>query len=201
MKKNYHIILILVLSLLCCGILTGCGQSVEISKQGKIHDFKEFTAFTLDNEIFTQDNFVDYDITVIMFWAPWSDVSVYETGTVGTFIKTLPDNIQFVTVCFDGTEKTVKEALTQGGIKKATTLMNGDKAFKTICDDIANVPTTVFVDDTGEILGKPVIGAQENTEDFYLSEINKRLKKMHKDVIDKPEEETEQKNSTKKNEE
>lgn len=184
MKKT--IICIISIILICgfCLAISGCESGEEDSGKVQISDLKQFSAFTLDNELFTQDNFTDHDLTIIVFWAPWSEVSVYEIGQLGIFMESIPDRIQWVTICFDGTEKTAKEALNTAGIKNVCTLMSGNGDFKIVSDEIRNIPTIVFVNSKGKIIGDPIVGAKENIEEFYTKEINKRLKKMHKQVIE-----------------
>lgn len=184
MMRTVKIIVCFILIFVVNIIISGCQFNENDTKQGKISDMKQFSAFTQNNELYTSDCFANYDLTLIIFWAPWSEVSIYEMGKLGEYMESVPDRIQLVTVCFDGTDTTVKEALKKTGLNRIPTLVSGNGDFKTVADEIKNVPTVIFFDNEGKAIGNPIVGAKENLKEYYTEEINKRLKSLHKSQID-----------------
>ena len=63
--------------------------------------FASFTADTLDGGTFTQDDIAAKDATVINFWALSCPPCIAELPDLAAYAKTLPENVQFITVCLD----------------------------------------------------------------------------------------------------
>ena len=170
--KIYALTLSLVLAL---SVLSGC-QAVESDVQGPLNNLSSFTAYDRKDNPFTQEVFSDYDATILCFWAPWSDASIYELKQQVTLSEKLPERIGFISVCLDNDLKESKSRLKELNLKGFTTLMQGDGDFKAISDAIVNVPTTIIVDSQGNIIGDPIIGIQEDNESIYLDLLNKAMK-------------------------
>ena len=190
-NKKSWICLCVSLILTGCFLLSGCHRDSKPDsdsgwdqpEQGEIGDLKAFKAFSVEDEVFTQEYFDDYQVTVVVFWAPWSDASVYELQRFDQFVKRLPDRVGFITVGLDNEAKTISSTLKTLDMDDYTTLITGDQDFRVVCDQIENVPTTIFVDHEGTLVGGPVIGIQKNFEETYLGEINKALKAIGKKKI------------------
>ena len=107
---------------------------------------KSFTAATLDGGSFSQEDIAAKDVTVINFWSLMCGPCVEEMPDLAAFAKVLPDNVQVVTVCLDGTgdEESAKGILSEAGYE-GVTLLSGDGDFKGLCDNIQYTPTTVLV--------------------------------------------------------
>ncbi len=65
-------------------------------------NLNEFQALALDGSTITQDDFSDKDITVINFLAPSCGLCLAEMPDLAALEKALPDNIQLMTFCLDG---------------------------------------------------------------------------------------------------
>lgn len=193
MKKNrsctkYNKISLLLLLLLAglSVLLSGCGsgKDEESSGKAKVDDLKSFNAYTLKGNLFTNEMFADYDATIIYYWAPWSDVSLYELKNIGALAKRLPDNIYVSTVCFDsetGKPKTILEDYDMGQVR---TFSGGDGDFAKVSEEIANIPTTIMVNNKGKVIAGPIVGVQDDFEEVYLKELNRALRKAGKDQIE-----------------
>ena len=173
-KRMSALLAMLVLTLI---VLSGC-HSVESDVQGPLNNLNSFTAYTRKNKPFTQEEFSGYDLTIICFWAPWSDASVYELKQLVSLSERFPENIAFVSVCLDSELSDSKLRLKELNLKGFTTLKEGDGDFKVMSDAIVNVPTTVIVDSAGNLIGDPIIGIQEKPEKTYLKYLNQAIKQI-----------------------
>lgn len=156
--------------------LAGCS-----SKGG---EFSAFNASTLDGGVFTGKDIAAKDMTVINFWGTFCSPCIAEMPDLAAFEKSLPDNVQLITICVDaqGNERTAKELLAQAGYE-GTTLTGGDEAYNEILSTIQAVPTTIFVGPDGKQVGNEIIGGQEDLSGTYLAAINKALKESGKAEI------------------
>ncbi len=173
-KKTVPILLaaIIVMAL----ALTGC------SKAGG--EYGSFTAYTLDGGTFRGRDIASKDLTVINFWGTFCSPCIAEMPDLAAFEKSLPDNVQLITICVDaqGNEETAKFLLDQAGYT-GITLTSGDESFNGILNGIQAVPTTVFVGPDGAEVGEEIIGMQPDLESAYLSAINSCLKELGKGEI------------------
>lgn len=168
---------ILLIALLVIGpVLSGCSASGG--------EYGSFTADTLDGGSFTDRDIAKKDLTVINFWGTFCSPCIAEMPDLADFEKSLPDNVQLITVCVDaaGNEDTARFLLDQAGYE-GVTLTDGDESFREILNGIQAVPTTVFVGPDGRQIGEELIGMQQDLESAYLSAINSRLKELGKGEI------------------
>lgn len=188
--KNKKIIAILMGMVLAFGIcISGCSngtvdleQSDELQIQGET--LKSFEAKTLDGNTFTQDDLAKKDVTVMNFWSTMCGPCVEEMPDIARFAKSLPENVEMLTVCLDGGEDTdlVKQLLDEAGYE-GITLLSGTGDFRDISDKMMCVPTTILADREGNIIGEALIGGQENLEKVYTEMVNNALKAMGKAEI------------------
>lgn len=153
-------------------------------EQSKKEVLKTFEAKTLEGGSFTQDDLAKWDVTVINFWSLMCGPCIEEMPEIAKFKKSLPDNVEMITVCLDGSEDTesVKKVLKDAGYE-GTTLVTGTVDFQKLCDDIQYTPTTIVVDKDGNMIGDPIIGGQEDLAKVYTEAINHALKAMGKAEI------------------
>lgn len=60
-----------------------------------------FCAQTIDGKDFTQADLAKTDVTVINFWSPFCGYCIEEMPQIAAWEKTLPKNVQLITVCTD----------------------------------------------------------------------------------------------------
>lgn len=193
----------MVFSFLICTFVAGCSSEKQIEKQSEeifenqqtlqnineemnvsFSNLNTFEAKTLNDEIFTQSDFSDKDVTVTNFWSLLCSPCIEEMPDIAEFSKKLPDNVQMITVCLDGeydTEMT-KQILEESGFD-GITLLTGDGDFQKIYSEIQYTPTSIFVDKDGNIVGNTIIGGQKNFTESYTEAINNILKSMGKEAI------------------
>ena len=190
MRKKIGFLIMLGLIMVNSILLTGCNdtekkrQSSDIAEENNI--LKSFSATTLNGEAFTEDNLADKDVTIINFWSLTCGPCIAEMPDLAEFEKTLPENIQLITVCLDGEYnnnlENVKSIMEISGFE-GTTLTSGQGDYQTLCSQIQYTPTTIFVDSQGNQLGEAIIGKQDNLSKNYTNEINSFLKDMGKAEI------------------
>lgn len=82
----------------------GSGNDLEESKSG-FCNLNQFTAKTLDQQDFTKEDIASKDVTVLNFWSLLCGPCIQEMPEIAKFAKSLPENVQVLTVCLDGAEE------------------------------------------------------------------------------------------------
>ena len=121
------------------------------------------------------------------------------------FAKKLPDNVQLVALCVDslGAPEDAKKILAKAGFE-GIALLDGNDAFQAICNEMLSLPTTVFVDKDGHMIGngQPMDdiwdsgtesgnanagiilgGGMDNLDEIYLKAVNRALNAIGKEEI------------------
>lgn len=137
---------------------------------------QSFTALTLDGESFTQDDLAAKDITVLNFWALTCPPCIAEMPELASFAGALPDNVQMVTVCLDGSgnEEMVSSILDEAGFS-GVTLVAGDGDLAALAGNLMYTPTTLVADSAGTLMGDPIIGGQKDLPRTFLAAVNDAL--------------------------
>lgn len=145
---------------------------------------QSFKAKTLDGGMFTNEDFAEKDVTIINFWATFCGPCLAEMPDIAEFEKSLPDNVQLITVCLDGEGDTEgAESILNDAGYEGITLLSGDGDFEQVCGEILYIPTTIFVDQNGNMLGDAIVGGQVDLEETYRTAVNNALLSMGKAEI------------------
>lgn len=132
-----------------------------------------------DGSTVTESIFAEKDLTVLNIWGTFCGPCIGEMPELGEWAKEMPDNVQIVGLIIDinGEEDTEHRDLAvditqQAGVDFTNLIANAD--FAPILKDVIGVPTTLFIDGDGNIVGDPIVGADVDgyktfVED-YLSE-------------------------------
>lgn len=192
MKKRKEFVGILGVILSCGILLNGCSnkqnipQSEDSVQEGNNEHsiLQSFEARRLDGGTFTNEDFAGKDVTIINFWATFCGPCLAEMPDIAVFEKSLPDNVLLITVCLDGESDTegVESILNDAGYE-GITLLSGDGDFEQVCREILYIPTTIIVDQNGNMLGDAIIGGQADLEETYRTAINNALLSMGKAEI------------------
>lgn len=207
MKSNKKIILTMLLTFIMLMNLVGCANGIggndAESKSDKSTQMEQSTSFgineeatktygdlskfkttTLDGKEFSQDDFKNYDITMVNFWATFCGACVDEMPEIAELYNTLPKNVNIVAICSDaeGNEELAKNIVKESNIS-FTVLKNSKDLDNGILKNVMYVPMTIFVDKDGNIVGDIVDGAPENVKKEYTKSINKALEAVGKDPI------------------
>lgn len=156
--------------------------------ENKFGTLKSFEAKTLDGNTFTQDNITEKDVTVINFWSLLCGPCIVEMPDIAKFEKSLPDNVQMITVCLDGDSDTQGvESILKDAEYEGITLLTGDGDFEKVSNEIMYTPTTLVVDKEGNIIGDAIIGGQKDLEKVYTDVVNNVLKMIGKEEMENAE--------------
>lgn len=203
MKDKLFPVLLACAVLAACALAAGCSgkkeppaepvrdalpaQSGEESAgtAAELGSLRAFTAGTLDGGTFTQEDIAAKDMTVVNFWALTCGPCIAEMPDLASFARALPDNVQVLTVCLDGSgsEETVREILSGAGFE-GVTLISGDGDLAALAGNLMYTPTTVLVDAEGNLVGDEIIGRQEDLSETYLAAVNAALTAGGKAEID-----------------
>lgn len=149
---------------------TAAGTAAELGS------LQSFSAGTLDGGTFTQEDIQAKDITLLNFWALTCGPCIAEMPDLAAFAAALPDNVQLVTVCLDGSgnEETARDVLSEAGFE-GITLISGDGDLAALCGNLMYTPTTVLADGEGNLVGDAIIGGQEDLSGTLLEAVNAAL--------------------------
>lgn len=126
--------------------------------------FPAFTASDLDGNTVTERIFKEKDLTVLNIWGTFCGPCIGEMPELGEWAKEMPDNVQIVGLIIDinGEEDIEHHDLAVDIIQKADadfTNLIANADFAPVLKDVIGVPTTLFIDGEGNLVGDPVIGA------------------------------------------
>ena len=126
--------------------------------------FPAFTTTDLDGNTVTESIFAEKDLTVLNIWGTFCGPCIGEMPELGEWAKEMPDNVQIVGLIIDinGEEDTEHRDLAvditqQAGVDFTNLIANAD--FAPILKDVIGVPTTLFIDGEGNLVGDPIVGA------------------------------------------
>ncbi len=134
-----------------------------------------FTAKDLDGNTVTQDIFGEKDLTVVNIWGTFCNPCIAEMPELGEWAASMPDNVQLVGLIVDisGDEDTrhhdlAVEITQRAGAEFTHIIANAD--FNAVMQWIVGVPTTLFVDKEGNLVGEPIIGADVDGYKTFVEE-------------------------------
>lgn len=134
-----------------------------------------FTAKDLEGNTVTENIFGDKDLTVLNIWGTFCNPCIREMPELGAWAKEMPDNVQMVGLIIDiaGDDDTehhdlAVEITQNAGADFMQIIANAD--FTDILKDVYGVPTTLFVDRDGNIVGDPIIGADVDGYKKFVEE-------------------------------
>lgn len=146
-------------------------------------NMNDFSADTLDGGTFSNKDFENYDITMVNIWTTWCSFCVVEMSELQGLYEKLPENINMITVCADATtEEAVAKLIIEDNKCKFPVLIPDEKLEKSLLRYISSLPTTVFVDNKGNVIGSEHIGLPDSIgkiADGYLKIINKKLEMLN----------------------
>lgn len=180
MKTQKRWLCVLALLLLAAG----CAGTEEEKTTQETFALSDFSADTLSGGSFTPAELQAKDVTIVNFWSLLCAPCIQEMPDLAAFEKNLPENVRLVTVCLDGagSEEAVTEIL-QTAAYQGVTLLRGEGDYETLCRSIRYTPTTLFLDAQGKLVGKTLIGTQNDLAKTYLSVVNQVLKDQGKTEI------------------
>lgn len=141
----------------------------------------EFKTVDLDGNEVTDRIFAETALTVVNIWGTFCSPCIEEMPELGAWARELPENVQIVGLIQDisRADDTEHLELAKQIISKADAdfvqLIAGTDDFAGVMDSLVGVPTTIFVDSNGNIVGEPIVGADvEGYKKFVEEYLNER---------------------------
>jgi thiol-disulfide isomerase/thioredoxin len=142
--------------------------------------FPSFSSKSLAGEVVDDSIFAGQKLTVVNIWATWCPPCLGEMPDLGRLARTMPAGSRLVGLVLDaeGEDKEV--------IKEAQRILSGAGAdflqiipvssMAPLVNTITAIPTTVFVDSKGQMVGELLVGSR--SEDDYRESIEDVLKNL-----------------------
>ncbi len=157
------------------GLISSTAKSQEIVKM------VSFNSEDLDGNAVTEKIFAEKDLTVVNIWGTFCGPCIQEMPELAAWAKEMPDNVQLIGLVEDinGVNDTEHIKLARQILKEADAnflnIIAGTEDFYDILVSLIGVPTTIFVDKNGNIVGRPIIGANV---DGYKSFVEQYLNEL-----------------------
>ena len=138
--------------------------------------FPAFKSYNLEGKEVTQEIFAGKKLTMINFWGTYCPPCIDEMPDLGELGRSMPEGTQLVGIVIDvGDEETFKEAveITQDAKADFLNVLIAEEMIPFL-ETITAVPTTIFVDAQGNVVGQPIVGSR--SEKAYREEVEKALK-------------------------
>jgi thiol-disulfide isomerase/thioredoxin len=165
----------ILITILAVALICGMGTALEAAEL-----FPAFSSTTLDGKTVTNSIFADKKLTMVNIWATWCPPCLHEMPDLGELGRSMPEGTQLAGIILDvkeGDDDTIGEAKTILTKAKADFLQIFPVlAMNPLLKTVEAIPTTIFVDAQGKILGEPLVGSRDGAS--YRKEIEKILKSM-----------------------
>jgi thiol-disulfide isomerase/thioredoxin len=165
-KSSKHILWGLALSM----IFAGLSHAAEV--------FPSFSSQSSKGEAVTDAIFADSKLTVVNIWTTWCPPCREEMPDLGHLGRTMPEGSRLVGLILDADDS--------GALEEAEGILTRAKAdflqilpvqeMASVLKEVTAIPTTIFVDSQGRIVGVPLDGSR--SEEAYRTEIEKILASM-----------------------
>ena len=192
MKKKINYLIYMLIIMCFALIISGCADNTATSteeqkasdEEVELNDLRKFTAVSSADEKITQSYFEDYDVTIVNIWATFCPPCLDEMPDIAELDSTRPDNIGMLLICTDALAEPdyMQEILDEAGFK-GINLVRGDGDFAKVIGAVQFVPTTVFVNSEGKLVGEPVVGESMNPKMTYYKHINAYLKEIGLETV------------------
>ncbi|MDR3279915.1 MAG: TlpA family protein disulfide reductase [Synergistaceae bacterium] len=142
--------------------------------------FPAFKSITLDGKSVTEAIFAGKKLTMLNIWATWCPPCVAEMPDLGSMGRAMPDGTQLVGLVFDisagdRSAKSKAEEILSGAKANFVQIEYSDDMYPYL-ETVDAIPTTIFVDAKGNIIGEPLVGSR--SEKDYRAAIEKILKSL-----------------------
>jgi len=186
MKKK--ILTVIFLVILCISMVACNKVSVKNTDQNKkVADIKldqkpiEFNSKTLEGKEIDSSILKESNITMINIWATFCEPCIKEMPDIQQLYEEVKeDKVNIIGIISDTphseNEELAKQIISAKDVKYIN-IIPDDNIINNLFEDISAVPTTIFVDSEGNIVGDFIVGTRSKEE--YKKEIEDRLKSMN----------------------
>lgn len=153
-------------------------KSITLITRGAANtgSFPSFSTIDLDGNPVENTTFSDYQITMVNIWGTFCGPCIEEMPDLEKMSKNMPEGTRLVGLVCDALDdehqSLARKILSEKGVSFKNWIP--DAALKEYMDNhVTGVPTTLFIDKNGEIVGDAIIGAVGIDE--YKSSLTSRL--------------------------
>lgn len=142
-----------------------------------------FDTTDLNGERVTAQILENYDLTIVNVWAVTCGYCVREMPGLEEFYQQLPENVNMIGLCLDADSygDVAKKIIDQSKVTFTNVLLD-QALYASLYAQITGTPTTFYLDNKGNIVGKPLVGAVlSNAVEVLNGELNTRLALLNKD--------------------
>ena len=172
-----------------CVVMAACADDAPAGEETEEDDYHyaaedmetgknigTFVSEDLDGNEVTEAVFGNKDVTILNVWATFCGPCIGEMPDLAALAEELPDNAQVIGIVIDaptagikdgaaielwggnsGNVDLAKEICSETGVKY-TNILASDTVSETF-DFVEAVPTTFILDKSGNVIGKPFVGA------------------------------------------
>lgn len=163
--------------------MTGCSDDAENFDEDKPNvaqamskQLPTFNATDVDGKPVTNAIFASKKITIVNIWGTFCPPCIGEMPELGELAKNMPADAQLIGLVCDAEEgspqiQDAQKILRDAGANFVNIIP--DKNLLRFLNDVDAVPTTIFVNSKGEIIGRAIVGADV---EGYRNELAKLLK-------------------------
>lgn len=176
-KKIFAALLAASLLLSGCGDDSAAGDDSPKSAQASpvAKNIPNFTTTTIKGEPVSNEIFAAKKISVVNIWGTFCPPCIAEMPELGEMARALPVDAQIIGLVCDAEENSpqIRKALqiTQEARADFVNIVPDAQLMK-FMEGVEAVPTTIFVNSKGEVVGTAVIGADVEA---YKNELEKLL--------------------------
>lgn len=153
--------------------MAGSDTSDQKNDAGEASPFKNFSGQDLDGNSVDDSLFSGNAVTVVNFWFTGCKPCVAELSALNDLNEALKEMggevVGINTETFDGNEDAIKEAkkiLESQGADYRNLSISSDSDAGKYASEIMAFPTTILVDRNGNIVGDPMLGGIDNTDNY-----------------------------------
>lgn len=172
MKKAIMLLFLAILSL----TLVGCGAKDNQNGVGNKADlFPGFATVDMDGNPAADQIFAGHQLTLVNIWGTYCDPCKAELPALQQLYQEVKENdIAIVGIIVDGVDnnQAAQGLIEEHGITYLN-LLPDDSLKKNLFPRLAGVPTSIFVNNKGEIVGDLVVGARTSKQ--FKEMIDNRL--------------------------
>ena len=149
-------------------------EAVGNTSSGFPASMPEFSTVDLQGNTVTEEIFSNADLTVVNLWATYCNPCINELPELGEWAKEMPDQVQIIGIVVDAGSGDSDEFALAAQIVEKTGAgyphLAAAGQFDDIFAELIGVPTTIFVDKEGNIVGDPIIGADVDGYKNFVEE-------------------------------
>lgn len=178
---TFLLVISMALSLMACGLSFNKDSANSEAKFGDLEKVPHFKLVDLNGKEYTDDIFKDKKLTLINIWGTFCGPCIKEMPDLQTVYKEyVSKDVNIIGIISDGKKDEAKEILKKANVQFVN-LLPDEEFEEEFVSKTTGVPTTLFVNSTGEIIDV-VVGAKDKEEyknliDSALEDIKIKVKK------------------------